>query len=209
MSLTIKQAFEALSASCSAGMKNPFFVMRRLKESFADVASKVVAGSVVTVTPITNTGTKIATIGVDGSNKDIYAPKVSVTQTVTTGTEIAEVDGTKIYAPGSGTAYSTSKTQVGTWTDGRPVYEKTYTGIGRVNNGSYSHFDSSVGAAVAIGWVQSLSISGVNATKPASCIHGVVPEIQFTQSVGMALENNTGYDINVFAVTIRWVENAT
>lgn len=41
MSLTIKQAFEALSDACANGMKNPFFVMRRLKESFADVASKI------------------------------------------------------------------------------------------------------------------------------------------------------------------------
>ena len=42
MSLTIKEAFEALSDACAKGMKNPFFVMRRLKDSFADVADKVV-----------------------------------------------------------------------------------------------------------------------------------------------------------------------
>ena len=76
MSLTIKQAFEALSDACANGMKNPFFVMRRLKESFADVASKVVdaSGDKVTVTPITDSGTKIATIKVNNTTSELYAP---------------------------------------------------------------------------------------------------------------------------------------
>ena len=110
MSLTIKQAFEALSDACANGMKNPFFVMRRLKESFADVADKVVdaGGSEVTVTPIVTEGTKIATITVDDVESDLYAPNASVSQTITEGTEIAEIDGTKIFAP--------SSSGVGNWT---------------------------------------------------------------------------------------------
>ena len=128
MSLTIKQAFAALSDACAKGMKNPFFVMKRLKESFADVADKVVAGgSEVTVTPITDSGTKIATITVDSVDKDIYAPKAEVSQTVTEGTEIAEIDGTKIYAPSSGGLdYSTSEQDTGIkWIDGKEIYQKT------------------------------------------------------------------------------------
>lgn len=114
MSLTIKQAFEALSDACANGMKNPFFVMRRLKESFADVASKVDAGgSEVSVTPITDSGTKIATITVDSVDKDIYAPKAEVTQTVQSGTEIAEIDGTKIYIPASGNDWTYFATKTG------------------------------------------------------------------------------------------------
>lgn len=101
MSLTIKQAFEALSDACSAGMKNPFFVMRRLKDSFADVASKVVdaSGDKVTVTPITDSGTKIAEIKVNNTTSNLYAP-------------------------GAMHNYSTTEQIVGKWTDGSDVYEK-------------------------------------------------------------------------------------
>ena len=74
--MTIKEAFEALSSACAKGMKNPFFVMKRLKESFADVADKVVdaSGDKVTVTPITDSGTKIAEIKVNNTTSDLYAP---------------------------------------------------------------------------------------------------------------------------------------
>lgn len=134
MSLTIKQAFEALSDACANGMKNPFFVMRRLKESFADVASKVVdaSGDKVTVTPITDTGTKIAEIKVNNTTSDLYAPKATVTQTVTEGTEIADIDGTKIYAPtggggGGGINYSTTEQDTGLkWIDNKTIYQRTY-----------------------------------------------------------------------------------
>lgn len=59
-------------------------------------------GSTVSVTQIQSTGTKIATVTVDGTPTDLYSPKASVTQTVASGTEIAEVDGTKIYIPDAG-----------------------------------------------------------------------------------------------------------
>lgn len=99
MSLTIKQAFEALSDACAAGMKNPFFVMRRLKDSFADVASKVDGGGdKVTVTPITDSGTKIATIKVNNTTSELYAPDSSST-------------------------YSTTEHIIGKWIDGKDLYE--------------------------------------------------------------------------------------
>lgn len=74
--MTIKEAFEALSSACAKGMKNPFFVMKRLKESFADVADKVVdaGGDTVTVTPIVESGTKIAEIAVNNVTKELYTP---------------------------------------------------------------------------------------------------------------------------------------
>lgn len=109
MSLTIKQAFEALSDACANGMKNPFFVMRRLKESFADVASKVV---------------------------DASGDKVTVTQTLTEGTEIGSIkvnnNTTTLYAPaggggGGGIDYSTTEQDTGLkWIDGKSIYQRTY-----------------------------------------------------------------------------------
>ena len=110
MSLTIKQAFEALSDACANGMKNPFFVMRRLKESFADVASKVV---------------------------DASGDKVTVTQTLTEGTEIGSIKvnnaTTVLYAPagggggGGGIDYSTTEQDTGLkWIDGKSIYQRTY-----------------------------------------------------------------------------------
>ena len=58
-------------------------------------------GSTVVVTPRLSSGTRIATITVDGSGTDLYAPSVSVTQTQgsTGGTRIASVNSTAIYAP--------------------------------------------------------------------------------------------------------------
>ena len=58
-------------------------------------------GSTVVVTQRLSSGTRIATITVDGSGTDLYAPSVSVTQTQgsTGGTRIASVNSTAIYAP--------------------------------------------------------------------------------------------------------------
>lgn len=122
MSLTIKQAFAALSDACANGMKNPFFVMRRLKESFADVADKVVdaSGDKVTVTPITDSGTKIAEIKVNNTTSELYAPD------------------------GGSQDYSTTEYVIGKWTDGKTLYEKVITF--NYVSGQYTHvaFDSTV-----------------------------------------------------------------
>ena len=67
-------------------------------------------GSVVEVTPIQTTGTKIASISVDGVASDLYAPEnggggsnVSVDQIQTSGTKIATITvddlATDLYAP--------------------------------------------------------------------------------------------------------------
>lgn len=105
--MTIKQAFEKLTAVTAAAMKNPFFVMRKLHDAFADIADKVEGGgggSTVEVTQVVSTGTKIATITVDDTPTDLYAPAASSQD------------------------YSTTERVVGKWIDGTTdVYEKTYT----------------------------------------------------------------------------------
>lgn len=56
---------------------------------------------------------------------------VSVDQIVSSGTEIGgvTVDGvrTAFYAPTSKSDYSTTEKVVGTWIDGKPLYEQTFT----------------------------------------------------------------------------------
>ena len=49
------------------------------------------SGSDVTVTQVVESGTKIATIGVDDVDTDLYAPEVSVTQVLESGTKIATI----------------------------------------------------------------------------------------------------------------------
>ena len=58
-------------------------------------------GSTVVVTPRLSSGTRIATITVDGSATDLYAPSLSISQTQgsTGGTQIASINSTAIYAP--------------------------------------------------------------------------------------------------------------
>ena len=79
-------------------------------------------GSTVEVTPVLESGTKIATVTIDGEDTDLYAPEgggggsdVTVTPIVSTGTKIAEidVDGTtsELYAPNGGGS-TVSVTQV-------------------------------------------------------------------------------------------------
>lgn len=106
--MTIKQAFEKLTAVTAAAMKNPFFVMRKLHDAFADIADKIEGGggggSTVEVTQVLESGTKIATITVDDTPTDLYAPAASSQN------------------------YSTTERVVGKWIDGTTdVYEKTYT----------------------------------------------------------------------------------
>ena len=77
---------------------------------FAEDGSGGGGGSPVTVTQVLTSGTKIATIGVDGTDTDLFAPSgggggstVSVTQIQSTGTKIATVtvdgNGTDLYSP--------------------------------------------------------------------------------------------------------------
>lgn len=91
----------------------------------------------VDVTPIVTSGTKIADVSLNGVERNLYAPNptsVNVTQVQQSGTKIATIGvngvNTDIYAPNYGShKYSTTEHVVGTWIDGRPVYEKTFTFI--------------------------------------------------------------------------------
>lgn len=91
----------------------------------------------VRVTQEQQSGTKIGSIDVNGNVVDLYAPnptQVSVTQLQQSGTKIATIGvngvNTDLYAPNNGShEYSTTEHVVGTWIDGWPVYEKTFTFI--------------------------------------------------------------------------------
>ena len=84
MSITIKQAFQKLAMVTGAALKNPWFIGRNLNQAFADIADNIAedSGDKVTVTPITDSGTKIATIKVNNTTSELYAPDVEVTQTL-------------------------------------------------------------------------------------------------------------------------------
>ena len=97
-------------------------------------------GSTVDVTQVLSSGTKIATITVDDTPTDLYAPTptaptdVDVTQVVSTGTKIATITvddvPTDLYAP-TPTApihtYSNEEKAVGVWVNGKTIYERTWT----------------------------------------------------------------------------------
>ena len=67
-------------------------------------------GSTVSVTPILNSGTRVAAIEVDGTLYTLFAPSTAITQIQSSGTELARViiDGvsTSIYAPEGSTVLS-------------------------------------------------------------------------------------------------------
>lgn len=77
------------------------------------------------VTQVQTSGTKIATVSIDGTSTDLYAPEgggggstVSVTQTLSSGTQVASIDvdgtSTTLYAPTPPTASSTTPAMDGT-----------------------------------------------------------------------------------------------
>ena len=74
------------------------------------------------VTQVQTSGTKIATVSIDGTSTDIYAPgggsTVTVTQSLTSGTQVGSisVDGnaTALYAPTPPTASTTTPSMDGT-----------------------------------------------------------------------------------------------
>ena len=105
--MTIKEAFQKLTMVCGAALKNPFFVQRNLHDAFADIAENIVdaSGDKVTVTPITDSGTKIAEIKVNNTTSELYAPKIS-------------------------RDYSNTPHVIGKWIDGTTdIYEITYDDI--------------------------------------------------------------------------------
>lgn len=105
--MTIKEAFEKLTATCSAGMKNPFFIMRNLHDAFADIADKIVDGG----------GSSAEDISYDNSDSGLNADKVQ-----SAIDELADDLG-KVVSPIS---YSTTEQKTGLkWTDGKDIYQKT------------------------------------------------------------------------------------
>lgn len=186
--MTIKEAFEKLHKAVKSAGLNPFFLISNLKDTFKDVADNVVdaGGSVVEVESAQESGFLVGNVKVDGEDNYLFAPPQPPTPEPFSSTE--RLVGVLFHDNIS-----------------ENVYEKTYVNLGRVNNGGYLHFDSSIKGATFC-WVHALSISGVNSTKPGSSVGGKVPDIQNTQTVGMALDNNTGSDINILLITMRYVK---
>ena len=213
MSMTIKQAFQKLTADLSSGLRNPFFVGRILHQDFAEIAEEIEGGggggSTVVVTPVVTEGTKIATITVDSDDSDLYAPNVSVVQTLTEGTKIGSVAGTDLYAPAGGDAlhvYSTTAKKVGTWTNGKDVMEKTYVISGTVANNGYNHFDNYFsGKALDMWYVVACSFSKTTSGNLMNSLAGKVLEIGVAQSVGGTIDNHVGADVNNIHFTVQYV----
>lgn len=131
--MTIKEAFEALSSACAKGMKNPFFVMKRLKESFADVADKVVdaGGSVVDVVPAQDSGYLVGNVKVDGEDNYLYAPPQIIPPHV----------------------YSDTERLVGVWFHdeiSEDVYERTITDITIAADSDYTIFSEGINKAFIV-----------------------------------------------------------
>ena len=92
-------------------------------------------GDSVSWTQLQVSGTKIAEIDINGTTQDVYAP---------TG------------GGGGGHIYSTSEQVVGEWTDGKPIYEKTWNFTERTVNTNT--------------WVSLTGVSVANVDTPILCI---------------------------------------
>lgn len=151
--MTIKQAFEKLTAVTAAAMKNPFFVMRKLHDAFADIADKVEGGgggSTVEVTQVVSTGTKIATITVDDTPTDLYAPASSSQD------------------------YSTTPRIIGKWIDGTAdVYEVTYDVNNLTFSGQSCTIDANFTDKLVISYTGAVTAAGGSANTSLNGIPGI------------------------------------
>ena len=115
--------YKELAQKLATAIQTTPELYRILAEAFEDME----AGSDVTVTQVQTSGNKIATITVGEEDTDIYSPEVAVTQTLQSGTEIAEIEGTKLYAPAAAAA--------------AVFFDGTSTPIasGNINSGTITH----------------------------------------------------------------------
>lgn len=106
-----------------------------------------IGGSTVTITPTLESGTKIADFTIDETSGVLYAPTpespieysaganiqiseenvISATDTTYTAGNNITIENNVISASGeSGLNYSTTEQVVGTWVNGKPIYQKTF-----------------------------------------------------------------------------------
>lgn len=78
---TLKSSIEALANNIGKCQENPRSLKSELERGLMDMADNATSGggSTVTVTPVLESGTKIATIGVDESSYDLYCETVPAT----------------------------------------------------------------------------------------------------------------------------------
>ena len=112
-------------------------------------------GSTVTITPTLESGTKIADFQIDDTSGVLYAPTpeppieytagdniqiseenvISATDTTYTAGNNITIENGVISASGeSSINYSTTEQVVGTWVDGKPLYQKTFSGSYQLSN---------------------------------------------------------------------------
>ena len=136
-------------------------------------------GSDVTVTPITTTGTNIANIAVNGTTYNLFAP--------TSG-------------GGGSHNYSTTEQVIGTWIDGKPVYEITYefTTALTINSTSYIHSGiTPVNIKSLIGMPDIIDVHGQSAP--------IMAGLYSDGEIALALLNAT-YSIDLKYLIIRYTK---
>ena len=127
-------------------------------------------GSTVSITPTLSTGTKIADFEIDGESGELYAPTGGGgSANIWTGT-MAEYEAQASQIPNDtlvnitddegeievgGEYYSTDERCIGTWTDGKPLYQKT------VSFSSLSNGNTKIDNTVSLSIISLINVEGV------------------------------------------------
>lgn len=86
------------------------------------------SGGSITIEPDFTSGERIAEFVINGVADELYG--VPLTPYYNTGVHVADYGNTPIYAPyfnvGNAVEYSTTEKVIGTWLDGRPIYQKSW-----------------------------------------------------------------------------------
>lgn len=207
-------------SKCQENAKSLAQVIFRGLDDIADnLPDSPGGGSEVSVTQVLSSGTKIATITVDDTPTDLYAPTptaptdVDVTQVVSTGTKIATISvdnvPTDIYAPaGSSIDYSQNEHIIGKWIDGTSdVYEKTIV---------YTP-ESTISSATAIGAIANANVVIVHEACAVNSSQNRMWMLPLTGSTDISYNSGSVYlNINndswspdwTFYVTVRYTKTS-
>lgn len=202
-------------SKCQENAKSLAQVIFRGLDDIADnLPDSPGGGSTVEVTQVLESGTKIATITVDNTPTDLFAPSpteptdVDVTQIVSTGTKIATITvdnvPTDLYAPAGSAShiYSTTEQVIGKWIDNKDLYEVTVSmdnpTAGSSGSCTYIEVPYSVNF-IDYGELENVSVYDSNDQR---WYHLPFQRIQSTESINVqAMALSTGG----YALTIHWI----
>ena len=181
MSMTIKQAFEKLTANLSSSLRNPFFVGRTLHDTFADIAENIDAGG----------SSSAEDVSYDNTDSGLTADDVQ-----------AAIDEVVDLIPEIG--YSTIEQNTGLkWIDGSDVYKCVVSGLNVSISTGWSE-----GFATSLNIKNIVDVKLFDATNPNNMLAIFISDVQVYNG-GVRVSNNVSTTRTITEMIIEYTKAST